>query len=447
MGRHRRSAAGSDDPRHAHDPRHSPAHPSSGDRPVPADIGPYPAPEAYAEATAKAQAYLFATDDEPTPAAPESGSAPDSGTDSGSGDGGRGGDAGGEARGGDRPWSKAVRPVRAALLGVAVAVVLGTAAVGSGAVPGLEHYRLGGGTDTTGGERTGAVASPGNTASEQGGTSGSVGTGATAGSGDGSATAGSGDGGGRPTGSSDASPSGAASASKPAPAGSAPARTATGKPSPATGKPSSKAGPRKTPGTGRTEPAEPAPAEPSGPAKPSASGTPAKPAPQPKPKPSKPKATPSRTATPTAAPSRTPEPPAPAPSSPTDTVAREAAVEAEVLKLVNDERAKAGLGALAANSALTGLAEAFSDDMAARGFFSHTDPDGRSPWDRAARAGVTSLGAENIGRGQADAAAVLAAWMDSPENRANILNPGFTTFGAGVHLGPGGPWWTLEFGS
>ncbi|MEU7560024.1 CAP domain-containing protein [Streptomyces eurythermus] len=438
MGRHRRSAAGSDDPRHAHDPRHSPAHPPSGERPVPADIGPYPAPEAYAEATAKARAYLFATDDEPAPAASESGS----GTGSGSG----GGDAGGKARGGDRRWSKAVRPVRAALLGVSVAVVLGAAAVGSGAVPGLEHYRLGGGTDTTGGRRPGAVASPGNTASEQGGTSGSVGAGATAGSGDGGATAGSGDGDGRPTGSSGPSPSGVASASKPAPAGSAPARTATRKPSPTTGKPSPKAAPRKTPGTGRTEPAEPpAPAEPSGPAKPSASGTPAEPAP--KPKPSKPKATPSRTAPPTATPSRTPGTPAPAPSSPTDTGAREAAVEAEVLKLVNDERAKAGLGALAANSALTGLAEAFSDDMAARGFFAHTDPDGRSPWDRAARAGITGLGAENIGRGQVDAAAVLAAWMDSPENRANILNPGFTTFGAGVHLGPGGPWWALEFGS
>ncbi|MFF9022717.1 CAP domain-containing protein [Streptomyces eurythermus] len=437
MGRHRRSAAGSDDPRHAHDPRHSPAHPPSGEHPVPADIGPYPAPEAYAEATAKAQAYLFATDDEPAPTAPESGSGTDSGSGADSGSGG--GDAGGKARGGDRHWFKAVRPVRAALLGVSVAVVLGTAVVGSGAVPGLEHYRLGGGTDTTGGGRSGAVASPGNTASEQGGTSGGVGAGA---------TADTGGKGGRPTGSSGPSPSGAASASKPAPAGSAPARSATGKPSPTTGKPSPKAAPRKTPGTGRSEPAEPpAPAEPSGPAKPSASGTPAKPAPKPKPKPSKPKATPSRTAPPTATPSRTPEPPAPTPSSPTDTVAREAAVEAEVLKLVNDERAKAGLGALAANSALTGLAEAFSDDMAARGFFAHTDPDGRSPWDRAARAGVTGLGAENIGRGQADAAAVLAAWMDSPENRANILNPGFTTFGAGVHLGPGGPWWALEFGS
>ncbi|MFD0394916.1 CAP domain-containing protein [Streptomyces nogalater] len=126
---------------------------------------------------------------------------------------------------------------------------------------------------------------------------------------------------------------------------------------------------------------------------------------------------------------------------------REAAVEAEVLKLVNDERAKAGLGALAANSALTGLAEAFSDDMAARGFFAHTDPDGRTPWDRAARAGVAGLGGENIGRGQADPAAVLAAWMADPGHRASILNPAFTTVGAGVHLGPGGPWWTLEFGT
>ncbi|MGW1604664.1 CAP domain-containing protein [Streptomyces eurythermus] len=420
MGRHRRSAAGSDDP------RHSPAHPPAGESPAPTDIGAYPAPEAYAEATAKAQAYLFATGDEPTPAAPasDSGSGADSGSDSG--------DSGGRASDGGRRWLKAARPVRAALLGVSVAVVLGTAAVGSGAVPGLEHYRLGGGTHTTSGERTETVASPANTASEQGGTSGGVGAGA-------GATAGSGDGGARPTRSSSPSPSGAASASKPAPAGSAPARTAPGKPKP-------KAAPRKTPGTGRSKPAEPtAPTQSPGPAKPAPK--PSKPESKPSksaPKPSKP--APKRTE-PKATPSRTPETPAPAPSSPADTVEREAAVEAEVLKLVNDERAKAGLGALAANSALTGLAEAFSDDMAARGFFAHTDPDGRTPWDRAARAGITGLGGENIGRGQADAAAVLAAWMDSPENRANILNPGFTAFGAGVHLGPGGPWWTLEFGN
>ncbi len=96
------------------------------------------------------------------------------------------------------------------------------------------------------------------------------------------------------------------------------------------------------------------------------------------------------------------------------TVSAQAAAEAEVLQLVNEERAKVGCSAVSANSALRDLAEAFSEDMAARDFFDHTDPDGLSPWDRADKAGITSLGGENIARGQADAAAVMEAWMNSP---------------------------------
>lgn len=84
--------------------------------------------------------------------------------------------------------------------------------------------------------------------------------------------------------------------------------------------------------------------------------------------------------------------------------------------------------------------------MAARGFFDHTDPDGATPWDRAAKAGIAGLGGENIARGQADAAAVMEAWMNSPGHRANILNCDFKTLGVGVHLGSGGPWWTQDFG-
>ena len=91
-------------------------------------------------------------------------------------------------------------------------------------------------------------------------------------------------------------------------------------------------------------------------------------------------------------------------------------------------------------------ATAFSDDMAARGFFDHTDPDGRTPWDRAAKAGVQGLGGENIARGQADARAVMDAWMNSPGHRANILNCEYKSLGVGVHFGPGGPWWTQDFG-
>ncbi|MFF3744893.1 CAP domain-containing protein [Streptomyces kronopolitis] len=118
----------------------------------------------------------------------------------------------------------------------------------------------------------------------------------------------------------------------------------------------------------------------------------------------------------------------------------------QVLSLVNQERGRAGCSPVAADGELTGLAQGFSDDMARRGFFGHTDPDGDSPWDRARAAGVPDLGGENIARGQADARAVMDSWMKSPGHRANILNCEYKTLGVGVHFGPGGPWWTQDFG-
>ncbi|EPJ41886.1 hypothetical protein STAFG_1065 [Streptomyces afghaniensis 772] len=144
-------------------------------------------------------------------------------------------------------------------------------------------------------------------------------------------------------------------------------------------------------------------------------------------------------------PSRTATKAPPKPSAPA-ALSEESAAAAQVLKLVNEERAKVGCSAVAANSALTELAQDYSEDMAARGFFDHTDPDGRTPWDRAEKAGISNLGGENIARGQADAAAVMDAWMNSPGHRANILNCDFKTLGVGVELGSGGPWWTQDFG-
>lgn len=152
----------------------------------------------------------------------------------------------------------------------------------------------------------------------------------------------------------------------------------------------------------------------------------------------------------TAPASKAPAPPktssAPPPSkkpspSPTDASAR-----TEVLALVNQERAKVGCSPLSTSAPLTSLAQNFSEDMAARGFFDHTDPDGDTPWDRAAQAGVQGLGAENIARGQADAQAVMEGWMNSEGHRANILNCDYKTIGIGMHEGSGGPWWVQNFG-
>jgi uncharacterized protein YkwD len=122
------------------------------------------------------------------------------------------------------------------------------------------------------------------------------------------------------------------------------------------------------------------------------------------------------------------------------------AARAQVLALVNEQRATAGCQALTADTTLDKLAQNFSDDMAARGFFDHTDPDGNDPWDRATALGITNLGGENIARGQADAQAVMDAWMNSTGHRANILDCDYTTIGIGIHFGPDGPWWTQDFG-
>ncbi|MET7536657.1 CAP domain-containing protein [Streptomyces sp. NPDC005507] len=155
-------------------------------------------------------------------------------------------------------------------------------------------------------------------------------------------------------------------------------------------------------------------------------------------------ATSPRTATPSKTATTKPKPPAAAPSL--KAPSGEASAEAQVLALVNTERAKVGCSPVTADSGLASLAGNFSEDMAARGFFDHTAPDGATPWDRAKKAGITDLGGENIARGQANAQSVMDSWMNSPGHRANILNCDYKTLGVGVHFGSGGPWWTQDFG-
>jgi uncharacterized protein YkwD len=149
---------------------------------------------------------------------------------------------------------------------------------------------------------------------------------------------------------------------------------------------------------------------------------------------------PSPVATPSAP--TAPAPPATSPQTPQP--ADGSGAEAQVLTLVNAERAAAGCRALVADPALAAVARAHSQDMRDRGFFSHQNPDGLSPFDRAERAGISAR-AENIARGQKDAAAVMDAWMNSSGHRANILNCGLTRLGVGVAEGSGGPWWTQLF--
>ncbi|KMS73900.1 stress protein [Streptomyces viridochromogenes] len=121
----------------------------------------------------------------------------------------------------------------------------------------------------------------------------------------------------------------------------------------------------------------------------------------------------------------------------------------EVVELTNRERARAGLRPLAVDTALAAAAQAYSSDMAARAFYSHTSPEGSQPWDRAAAAGsrMRTIG-ENIACGQRSPAEVVEGWMNSPGHRANILKRDFTHIGIGfAGGGPAGTYWTQLFGA
>ncbi|WUW25961.1 sigma-70 family RNA polymerase sigma factor [Streptomyces sp. NBC_01463] len=158
-----------------------------------------------------------------------------------------------------------------------------------------------------------------------------------------------------------------------------------------------------------------------------------------------------------ATPSRKPKksaPPAPkqttAPRVPSSPAAQPAPIStaAQVVALVNKERGAAGCGPLTEDSQLTDAAQRHSDDMAARDFFEHTNPDGADPGQRVTDAGYRwSTYGENIARGQQTPASVMESWMNSPGHRANILNCDFKDIGIGIHQGPGGPWWTQDFGA
>ena len=118
--------------------------------------------------------------------------------------------------------------------------------------------------------------------------------------------------------------------------------------------------------------------------------------------------------------------------------------EKEVVRLVNEERAKHVLKALTYDWELSRVARIKSQDMKDNKYFSHTSPTYGSPFQMMKSFGITYRSAgENIARGQATPQAVVNAWMNSSGHRANILNSSFTHIGVGYVAG--GKYWTQLF--
>ena len=108
------------------------------------------------------------------------------------------------------------------------------------------------------------------------------------------------------------------------------------------------------------------------------------------------------------------------------------AAEAELLRLVNAERAQAGLDPVTLDPELAAIGREHSEEMFRLGYFAHTSPVEGDPGARLEAADVLYLvSGENLAFAPTVEIA-HAGLMNSPGHRANILNPAFTRLGVGV---------------
>ena len=139
-------------------------------------------------------------------------------------------------------------------------------------------------------------------------------------------------------------------------------------------------------------------------------------------------------------------------------------LEAEIHNLINNERQSLGLAPLEYDTMLAQIARAHSVDMASKNFFSHINPEGKGPTERAKGAGYncyknfgtyfTDDIAENIFKNNLYnsvyyyngvpvydwnsqskiASSTVAGWMNSSGHRENILRSTYNKEGIGVAL-------------
>ncbi|MFN3652477.1 MAG: CAP domain-containing protein [Armatimonadota bacterium] len=126
-----------------------------------------------------------------------------------------------------------------------------------------------------------------------------------------------------------------------------------------------------------------------------------------------------------------------------------AAIELQVVKLINKERKKKKRSALKNNNAMAKISRRYSKQMNEENFFSHVSPDGEDMTDRFANAGVGwSWIGENLywTTNPNDLAKnAVRAWMNSPVHRENIMNRNFSETGVGIHLKDGRYMFTQVF--
>lgn len=121
--------------------------------------------------------------------------------------------------------------------------------------------------------------------------------------------------------------------------------------------------------------------------------------------------------------------------------------KAQVVAIMNQERANAGVGGISQNASLDAVAQVRAQEIAQS--FSHTRPNGTSCFTVLNENGIVySTAGENIAAGYGDPASVMNGWMNSEGHRANILNGSFGQVGIGYYTDPNsgyGTYWVQIF--
>ncbi|MBT2679948.1 CAP domain-containing protein [Bacillus sp. ISL-35] len=111
--------------------------------------------------------------------------------------------------------------------------------------------------------------------------------------------------------------------------------------------------------------------------------------------------------------------------------------EYQLFDLTNASRVVHGLGILTWDDPVRVTARRHSADMAENSYFSHTNPEGQSPFDRMAEDDIAfSVAGENLAYGQFSSIFAHEGLMNSLGHRENILKPDFKLLGVGVAFGP-----------
>lgn len=110
----------------------------------------------------------------------------------------------------------------------------------------------------------------------------------------------------------------------------------------------------------------------------------------------------------------------------------DSAAEQEIFRLVNADRAQAGLQPLELDARLTAIARKHTEEMVLNNTLSHQFPDEPDVRHRVIASGVRfEMSGENVAYDR-DADSAERALMKSPPHRANILRPQFNAMGIGV---------------